>query len=107
MEEARGLLAWVGLRRKRAVNDASVALGGDREQRAQQQVADVGEDVGAARRDAVLANKPVEAAQRIVNALSRLEVLGIPSARAMPAFRKNSLQTYNRADGRLFSTLWD
>jgi hypothetical protein len=29
------------------------------------------------------------------------------SARVVSAFRKNSLQTYNRADGRLFSTLWD
>ena len=34
--------------------------------------------MGAASGDAVLANKPVETAQRIVDALSSREVLGVP-----------------------------
>ena len=58
--------------------NASFLLGSDGGQWAQKKSADVGEDGSATRGDAVFAHKPVEAAQRIVDALSRLEVLAIP-----------------------------
>ena len=57
--------------------DSRSYFGGHDGEGAQEQAADVGEDIGPASGDAVFANQPVQTAQRLVDSLSGLEVLGV------------------------------
>jgi hypothetical protein len=60
------------------VGDSSGVVGVDLRKGAQKQAANVGENSGAARRDAVLGQELVEVAEGIVDSLGCLKALGIP-----------------------------
>ena len=77
-----GILLWGGDgqsfgRRFRGVGDSGRAIGVNLRQRAQKQAADVGENSGTARRDAVLSQELKEVAEGKIDALRGLEALEI------------------------------